>query len=74
MRQISAEVGHFHYGKMTIRKAKVEVLRAKKRKEKEIRKERNVITRAKVKVWQHGALVEGQDILLKTVGGTISDR
>ena len=55
--------------------------RAKERKEKEIRKERKVITMAKVKamtskakVWQHVTLVESQDILLKTVGGTIFDR
>ena len=28
----------------------------------------------KAKVWQHVTLVESQDILLKTVGGTIFDR
>ena len=56
---------------MTIRRAKVKMLRAKERKEKEFRKEKKVITRAKVKaktkkakVWQHVALVESQDILL----------
>ena len=64
--------------RVTIRKAKVKMLRAKRRKEKEIRKEWKVITRAKVKakprVWQPVTLVESQDILLKTVGGTIFDR
>ena len=55
--------------------------RAKDIEEKEIRKERKVIRRAKVKaktkkakVWQHVTLVESQEILLKTVGGTIFDR
>ena len=67
--------------RMTIRKAKVKILRAKERKEKEIRKEGTVITRAKVKaktrkakVWQHVTLVESQDSWLKTVGGTLFDR
>ena len=67
--------------KMIIKKANVKMPRAKERKEKEIRKEQNVITRAKVeaktrkaKVWQRIALVESQDILLKTFGGTIFDR
>ena len=67
--------------RVIIRKANVKMLRAKERKAKEIRKERKVIARAKVKakarkarVWQHVRLVESQDILLKTVGGTIFDR
>ena len=67
--------------RMTIRKAKVKMLRAKERKEKEIREERKVITGSKVnaktrkaRVWQRVTLVEGQDILLKTVGGTIFER
>ena len=68
---------------MTIRKAKAKMPRAKERQGKEIRKERRVITRAKVKaktkkakakVWQHVTPVESQDIFLKTVGGTIFDR
>ena len=66
---------------MTFRKAKVKMERARERKEKEIRKEKKVITRAKVKektgkvkVWQHVALVESHDILLKTAGGTMFDR
>ena len=60
---------------------KVKMPRAKERRQKEIRKERKVITRAKVKaqtkkakVWQHVTLVESQDILLKIVGGTVFDR
>ena len=55
--------------------------KGKDAKEKEITKEKKVITRAqvkvktrKVKVWQHVTLLEGQDILRKTVGGTIFDR
>ena len=62
-------------------KVKVKMPRAKDIEEKEIRKERKVIRRAKVKaktkkakVWQHVTLVESQEILLKTVGGTIFDR
>ena len=56
----------------TIRKAKVKMLRAKERKKKEIRKERKVITGAKVKakttkgkVWQLVTLVGTRDILLE---------
>ena len=56
---------------MTIRKAKVKMLRAKERKESEIRKEKKAITRAKVKaktkkakVWQHVTLVENRDNML----------
>ena len=52
--------------RMTIRKAKVWMPRAKERKEKEIRQEK--------KAWQHATLVGSQDILLGTVGGTIFDR
>ena len=62
--------------RMTIRKVKVKMLRAKEGKEKDTRKERKVITRAKVKakVWQRVTLVGSQDILLKVVGGIIFDR
>ena len=57
--------------RMAIRKAKVKMLRAKERKESEIRKEKKMITRAKVKaktkkakVWQHVTLVENRDNML----------
>ena len=66
---------------MTTRKAKAKMLRAKERKEKEIIKEKKVITRVKVKaktrsekVQQHVTLAGSQDILLRTVGETIFDR
>ena len=60
----------------TVRQAKVKMLWEKERKEKEIRKDKKAITKAKTKkarVWQHVTLVESQDILLKTVGGTMFD-
>ena len=67
--------------KMTIRKEKLKMPRAKERKEKEIRKEKKVIIRVKAKaktrkakVWQRVTLVESQDILLQTVRETIFDR
>ena len=68
-------------GKNDHQKGKRKDAKGKGEKGKEIRKEQNVITRAKVeaktrkaKVWQRIALVESQDILLKTFGGTIFDR
>ena len=55
--------------RMTIRRAKVKMPRAKERKGKEIRKEKKVNIRVKAmaktrkaKVWQCGTLVERQDI------------
>ena len=66
---------------MTIKRAKVKMLKAKAAEEgktKETRKERKVITGAKAKtrkaqVWQRATLVESLDILSEIVGG-IFDR
>ena len=59
--------------RMTIRKVKVKMPRAKGRKETEIRKEKKVIIRERERQ-RCCALVESQGILLKTVGGAMFDR
>ena len=67
-------------GKNDRQKGKARMPKSQERKEREIRKEKKVLARAKVKaktrkpnLWQHATLVESQDILLET-GEAIFDR
>ena len=67
--------------RMTIRRVKVRIPKAKERKENENRKEKKAIRRAKAKaktrkekVWQLLTRAGSQDILLETVGETVFDR
>ena len=70
--------GRVRKARMTIRRAKVKMPKAKERKGKEKGQEKKVSKRAKVKVktktekvWQLVTLVGSQDIWLETVGETI---